>query len=622
MNQYRRLARLAFSAVSLFLASAPGFAEPAKAGPGNNCIKPQWPEASLRNEESGTVKLSFLIGVDGKVRETRIVDSSGYGRLDRAAATALQKCSFTLLKDNGKPTEGWHAMQYVWFLAPGGGSYPRGPFYRAPAELHSFLQAAKKADDLDDPLKRCLAYPDFPGNRWPSGLAAATCHLLLEQSIGLNQVAEHLDRAALPALDALFLRDLERHFSTSDFSEIIHRDLAQFDAGDQAARLTREWLQKAPKSPFAQAARGAHLAALAWQKRGGKALQETPKEDLKRMSELAGQAIDLYASALALEPRLLPAHAGMVEMATLDNRKPTAERAFQQARAIDPGCHAINEQHLLALGPRWGGSMGAMEAYAKSLAPHLAARPLVALAMVLPAQERADDFFEAGDFGNAAKVIERAVLDAPYPDALETLGMSRTSLKGDNWNSLVPLLLASRFADNSHRAAQTRGALLIGVGEVAWAIKALQRAHDLRPANSHDSFLLGMAFYASFSFERAEPLVAKGLEEAGSRVEAQLYLGNIAIRMGQAEKAMQYASEHLKARPKSAGGWYVLAYAHMLLGAEKEATETFKTFLRTVDKRAPDAEAEENMLVARAYLNGDRSLVPKPAGIEMVKDAK
>jgi protein TonB len=82
----------------------------------NSCAKPEWPRSSLRNEETGTVTLSFLIGVDGKVADSKIVKSSGYRELDKAAVNGISKCVFKPATVEGKPEQGWQSMQYVWTL--------------------------------------------------------------------------------------------------------------------------------------------------------------------------------------------------------------------------------------------------------------------------------------------------------------------------------------------------------------------------------------------------------------------------------------------------------------------------------------------------------------------------
>ncbi|MDQ1814125.1 energy transducer TonB [Massilia sp. CCM 9210] len=82
----------------------------------NTCAKPEFPKASLRNEETGTVTLSFLIGVDGRVADSKIVKSSGFRDLDKAAQAGISKCRFKPTMVDGKPEQAWMQMQYVWTL--------------------------------------------------------------------------------------------------------------------------------------------------------------------------------------------------------------------------------------------------------------------------------------------------------------------------------------------------------------------------------------------------------------------------------------------------------------------------------------------------------------------------
>lgn len=80
------------------------------------CEKPEYPSRSLRNEEQGTVILAFLIGLDGRVVDSRIEKSSGSRDLDRAAIAGLSLCKFKPGTIDGKPEQFWTKMQYVWKL--------------------------------------------------------------------------------------------------------------------------------------------------------------------------------------------------------------------------------------------------------------------------------------------------------------------------------------------------------------------------------------------------------------------------------------------------------------------------------------------------------------------------
>ncbi len=81
-----------------------------------NCEKPEYPSASRRLEEEGTVSLKFLVGTDGKVKESAVDKSSGFKRLDEAARQGLAKCLFKPGTENGHPVESWAGIKYTWKL--------------------------------------------------------------------------------------------------------------------------------------------------------------------------------------------------------------------------------------------------------------------------------------------------------------------------------------------------------------------------------------------------------------------------------------------------------------------------------------------------------------------------
>lgn len=80
----------------------------------SSCAKPDYPPASLRAQETGIVVLSFLIGVDGLVHDSKVERSSGYRRLDEAARRGLGLCKFRPATVDGKPEQAWARIEYEW----------------------------------------------------------------------------------------------------------------------------------------------------------------------------------------------------------------------------------------------------------------------------------------------------------------------------------------------------------------------------------------------------------------------------------------------------------------------------------------------------------------------------
>ena len=80
------------------------------------CDEPPYPAAARRANETGTVRLRFLIDVDGKVLDSKVERSSGSRRLDEAARAGLSLCRFRPGTVNGRPEQSWGSIDYVWKL--------------------------------------------------------------------------------------------------------------------------------------------------------------------------------------------------------------------------------------------------------------------------------------------------------------------------------------------------------------------------------------------------------------------------------------------------------------------------------------------------------------------------
>src|SRR6266850_2199156 len=81
-----------------------------------SCDKPEYPPASRRANETGTVLLNFLIDEKGKVLDSKIERSSGSRRLDDAARAGLELCKFQPATVDGRATRAWARIEYVWRL--------------------------------------------------------------------------------------------------------------------------------------------------------------------------------------------------------------------------------------------------------------------------------------------------------------------------------------------------------------------------------------------------------------------------------------------------------------------------------------------------------------------------
>ena len=96
--------------------SPPGTAPVRAAAMVDGCVKPAYPAQAARNGASGTVTLALLVGVDGRVSGSRIVRSSGFKELDKAAVTALSLCTFKPAMQGDVAQAGWASIAYEFKL--------------------------------------------------------------------------------------------------------------------------------------------------------------------------------------------------------------------------------------------------------------------------------------------------------------------------------------------------------------------------------------------------------------------------------------------------------------------------------------------------------------------------
>jgi len=82
-----------------------------------NIAQPDYPEAARRRGEAGTAVVRFVVGVDGRVESTQLLQSSGYPPLDEAALDALRSSTCRPSLEAGVPVRVMFEQKFVFGLA-------------------------------------------------------------------------------------------------------------------------------------------------------------------------------------------------------------------------------------------------------------------------------------------------------------------------------------------------------------------------------------------------------------------------------------------------------------------------------------------------------------------------
>ena len=79
-------------------------------------VDPVYPPASRRMDEEGAVLLKVLVDERGIARDVQVAKSSGFPRLDDAAATAVRRWKFSPAKQQSQPVQAWTQVNVIFRL--------------------------------------------------------------------------------------------------------------------------------------------------------------------------------------------------------------------------------------------------------------------------------------------------------------------------------------------------------------------------------------------------------------------------------------------------------------------------------------------------------------------------
>lgn len=478
-------------------------------------------------------------------------------------------------------------------------------FAHAPAQWRDYLLKAKAAQSIQDPLQRCLAYPDLPGNEWPAGHAAAHCRNHYVPFIEYKEVAELVRRKDVRTLESKLSALLQQHFSDTGQSEAIHYVFESFvDETADADAISQQWLQQAPDSAYANLARGRYLRALAWKSRGGKWARETPREDMRKMSEYFGQAVPLLRKAIGIEPRLMPAYVSLLDIGMADSEPKLEKYAVEAGFAQDPACVDLLTKQLQSLEPRWGGSYTQMEAAIERVKPYVARRPHLAVDFAEPYNDMGHRFLADDVYSQAAASFEQGAKLGSSETALRKsaeVALVRKDAESDGWKALAYLIQADRFAPGSAWSEREFGRALMAGGDPLWAIPHLKRALELEPDSAYAQYYLAASYYNSAQLEMADRYYRMAMTNEGYAQDSALEAADMWLKAQKPDRAQPFLDKLAGAYPQDPFGRF-LRMMQQVQTSKRYDEQALRSFVKETDpkadRRLPGAIAYANSLLA------------------------
>ena len=387
---------------------------------------------------------------------------------------------------------------------------------KPPEALAAYFAQVRQAEQIADPEKRCLAYPDLPGNQWPAGAAEWRCLMVRPPALSLEEMEAKLatpDGAAWleQRLEAL----LEANYNDPRERDRLFRVLDLFDSGERAGNIATQWLRQMPQSPFALTAMGKHRAAQGWAARGGRYVSETSAAQLKRMSQLFAGAAPLLADALEREPRLTPACEALAAIGR-QSSDALQQQALAQCLSADPVSYDLVWEWMVAAMPKWGGSLQAMNQVGAYVVQHGPENPtLYSLLAEAPGYEAAQkDTYLEGLEGYVA--ASRA---GPGARMITSAGRAYWA-KDDPWTALMYFSQALRFWPRGQEVLRLRGRVLHELGDYTWALEDLLHPDAESADDLEAQFPIGHALLSLNRIEESRPYLLRAQQQPGNELAA------------------------------------------------------------------------------------------------------
>ena len=467
---------------------------------------------------------------------------------------------------------------------------------KPPEALAAYFAQVRQAEQIADPEKRCLAYPDLPGNQWPEGAAEWRCLTLRPPLVSLEEMETRLatpDGAAW--LEQRLEAILEAHYNDPRERDRLFQVFAFFDSGERAGNIATQWLRQMPQSPFALTAMGKHRAAQGWGARGGAYVSETSPAQLKRMNQLFASAAPLLTDALKHEPRLTPACEALAAIGR-QSSDVLQQQAQDQCLRADPLSYNVVWERMTAAMPKWGGSLQEMNKVGAYVVQHgpenptlysLLAEPPGYEAMQMDTRlEGEESFIAASRAGPGARMMTsagRALWD-----------------KGDPWTALVYFSQAMRFWPGSQEVSLLRGLVLHQLGDHARALEDLLPTVAEGPENLEVQFAIGHALLSLNRIEESRPYLLRARQQPSNELAAlenycftYIYKAEAAAT----QQARDCTAELVKRKPSHAMSWF---WRYQALGAARDErwVEAAGQFMLHADPNDPWQQAKKKEMMA------------------------
>ena len=342
-------------------------------------------------------------------------------------------------------------------------------------------------------------------------------------SIDAGETPSHRAVLPLPQSEVLAMLAADRFADLDAYFSARQRDYVEGAISDEALRNVFRafyatsaalepkyvaWVEQFPKSYVAHLARGIYYKKVG-QERGGDAtgIDQASPEQIAAMEAAYAKALDDFHVSADLNEKPLLTYLHAMDISNSARDVEQSRQLLDLSIRIDPTNFVVRQKYLLSLEPRWGGSVGQMQAFLKECrGANLPAARLSKLEAIL-VEDQATVAFDEHHYANAASGYLKTIDMGGEVSCLDCAAYAMAYQKQyDNAVRVYTMILVQRpsdtatLADRAYAYSQLKNPL---------AIQDYTAAANLGDAYSQDQL-------GRYNFDGVPGLVTRD-REAGIR---------------------------------------------------------------------------------------------------------
>jgi len=343
-------------------------------------------------------------------------------------------------------------------------------------------------------------------------------------------------------LQNAFEKDFHNEFLLHDAVISFHQPVVAYE------EIFQEWVDAFPQLFQPYLARGNYYWCMGYSSRGTKWAKDTTDKQFAGMREYFNMAFADLDHALKIKPNLVTANYALLSMSNTIGMEEYEKEFFHRCESICPECYLPRRFYMMALQPKWGGSIGEMEEFARQSQQYADRNPLLKTLQGFSYMSKGEAARRQKHFIKAIKNYNKS-LSYGCNDTLLTERAEFLRLYDQYPYALQDVDTAIALQDQPSFVWRTKALIEFGMTNFEDALQTIKHAKELAPGDSEvnkawnwmsRNYLKSAQNNIDRSPSVAILLFKCAIDMEPDNAEAHRQLGLVYLKTGATEKARDH----------------------------------------------------------------------------------